>query len=79
MAGHVLGGPDASDRTVLALSTASRHPGAAAAIASVNFPQERAAIAVLLLYLIVAGAASALYLRWRKAREPSALPHARAH
>ena len=79
MVGHVLGGPDPSDRTVLALSTASRHPGAAAAIASVNFPQERAAIAVLLLYLIIAGVASALYLRWRKAQEHSALPHARAH
>jgi bile acid:Na+ symporter, BASS family len=79
MVGHVLGGPDPSDRTVLALSTASRHPGAAAAIASVNFPQERAAIAVLLLYLIIAGVASALYLRWRKAREPGALPQARAH
>jgi BASS family bile acid:Na+ symporter len=77
--GHVLGGPNPSDRTVLALSTASRHPGAAAAIASANFPQEHAAIAVLLLYLIIGAVVSALYLRWRKASEHSAVPHARAH
>jgi BASS family bile acid:Na+ symporter len=31
--GHFLGGPDEEDRTVLALSTASRHPGVATAIA----------------------------------------------
>ncbi len=77
--GHVLGGPDPADRTVLALATASRHPGAAAAIAGANFPQERAAIAVLLLYLIIGAVVSALYLRWRKAHEHSAVPHARAH
>jgi BASS family bile acid:Na+ symporter len=76
--GHLLGGPDPADRTTLALSTASRHPGAAAAIASINFPQERAVIAALLLYLIIGGVVSALYLRWRKARAASAVPHAGA-
>ena len=33
-------GPDPEDRVVLALSTASRHPGVALAIATANFPQE---------------------------------------
>ena len=70
--GHALGGPDAADRTVLSLSTASRHPGAAAAIASTNFPEVRAALAVLLIYLIVGGVLSALYLRWRKSAAPRA-------
>jgi BASS family bile acid:Na+ symporter len=77
--GHLLGGPDPADRTVLSLSTASRHPGAAAAVASANFPQEHAAIAALLLYLIVAAVVSALYLRWRKAAARGPVPHARAH
>jgi BASS family bile acid:Na+ symporter len=36
--GHLLGGPDQEDRTVLALSTASRHPGVALAIAHASFP-----------------------------------------
>jgi BASS family bile acid:Na+ symporter len=39
-AGHLLGGPDPEDRTVQALSTASRHPGIAMAIASANFPEQ---------------------------------------
>jgi BASS family bile acid:Na+ symporter len=38
--GRLLGGPDPEDRVVLALSTASRHPGVALAIATANFPQE---------------------------------------
>jgi BASS family bile acid:Na+ symporter len=75
--GHVLGGPDPADRTVLSLSTASRHPGMAAAIASANFPEQHAAMAVLLLYLVLGGIASGLYLFWRKRREAHALPHAR--
>jgi BASS family bile acid:Na+ symporter len=37
-AGHLLGGLDPDDRAVLALATASRHPGVALAIASANFP-----------------------------------------
>jgi hypothetical protein len=41
IAGTLLGGPNASDRTVLSLSTASRHPGVAMAIASTNFPNQK--------------------------------------
>ena len=38
--GHALGGPDGDHRLVLALSTASRHPAIALAIAKANFPDE---------------------------------------
>ncbi|MGE0649281.1 MAG: bile acid:sodium symporter family protein [Alphaproteobacteria bacterium] len=62
-AGHLLGGPGQYDRHVLALATASRHPGIAMAIASVNFPQQKAVMAAVLLYLILGGVLSALYLR----------------
>jgi BASS family bile acid:Na+ symporter len=76
--GHLLGGPNAADRTVLSLSTVSRHPGMAAAIAGANFPEQHAATAVLLLYLVLGGVLSGLYLAWRKRREAHALPHAPA-
>jgi hypothetical protein len=49
----------------------------AAAIAGANFPEQHAALALLLLYLVLSGIMSAVYLRWRKAREHSALPRAR--
>ena len=52
-AGHLLGGPDPANRTVLALVTASRHPGVALTIASANFHDQKVVIAALLLYLIV--------------------------
>jgi hypothetical protein len=39
--GHLLGGPQATDRTVLALSTAARHPGVALPIAAANFPNQK--------------------------------------
>jgi bile acid:Na+ symporter, BASS family len=47
--GHWLSGPDPSDRTLLAFSTASRHPGIAIAIASANFPEKTAFIAAVFL------------------------------
>jgi BASS family bile acid:Na+ symporter len=53
-AGHLLGGPDPDDRAVLALTTSSRHPGVAIAIAAASLPeQESLAIAAVLLYLVV--------------------------
>ena len=51
--GHWLGGPQADDATVLALSTASRHPAIALAVAKINFPNEPFLGATILLYLIV--------------------------
>ena len=51
--GHVLGGPEAEHATVLALSTASRHPALALAVAKANFPNEPFLGVTILLYLIV--------------------------
>lgn len=68
VAGHLLGGPAPEDRTVQALSTASRHPGVAMAIASANFPQQKLTPAAILLYLIVCAIVTIPYLTWRKRR-----------
>jgi BASS family bile acid:Na+ symporter len=62
--GHFLGGPDAGNRTVLALASGSRHPGIALAITSLNFPGEPGVAALILYHLVIGGLVSALYLRW---------------
>jgi len=64
--GHLLGGPDPDDRTVLALSTATRHPGVALGIASANAPGNKLVFAAVLLYLIVNAIVMIPYLNWRK-------------
>jgi len=51
-AGHLLGGPENQDRSVLALSTACRHPGIAMAIGAAAYPGEPLGPAIL-LYLLV--------------------------
>jgi BASS family bile acid:Na+ symporter len=61
--GHWLGGPDPEDRTVLALSTASRHPGIALAITTTNFPEEKLATGAVLLYLLVSAIVVPPYLK----------------
>lgn len=66
--GHLLGGPDADDRSVLALATSSRHPGVALAIATANFPDQKLVPAALVLYLLVNALVSAPYTVWRKRR-----------
>ncbi|GAB4382763.1 MAG: hypothetical protein Kow00121_43520 [Elainellaceae cyanobacterium] len=60
--GHLLGGPEPENRTVLALSTASRHPAVAIAIAHANFPEQPLVGAAILWYLILSGVVSAFYL-----------------
>lgn len=75
-AGHLFGGADEDDRTVLAHATVSRHPGVAVAIASLT-DQPLAPIGVLLAALVP-------YTSWRKrlrAAPHAASPHApsRAH
>jgi bile acid:Na+ symporter, BASS family len=69
-AGHLLGGPDAEGRTVLALATASRHPAIALAIASASFPEEHFG-ATILLYLLVSALLGVPYTLWqrKKARD----------
>jgi BASS family bile acid:Na+ symporter len=66
--GHLLGGPEPEDRTVLALATATRHPGVALVIAAGIFPDEKLVAPALLLYLLVGAIASAPYVMWRKRR-----------
>jgi len=66
--GHWLGGPDARDRVVLALSTASRHPGIALALATFNFPHEPGVTAAILLYLLVNLLVSMVYVIWQRRR-----------
>lgn len=67
--GHLLGGPAPENRTSLAISTATRHPGVALALAQANFPAEKLVTAALLLYLIVNAVFSIPYLLWTKRRE----------
>jgi len=72
--GHWLGGPDADTRTVLALSTTSRHPAVALAIAAGAGLEARPALAAVLLYVIVAALVSIPYVMWRRrsdAADPS--------
>lgn len=64
--GHLLGGPEKDDRTVLALACASRHPGMAVALAALEFPDLKGAAAAVLLYLLVAALVSVPYVVWRK-------------
>jgi bile acid:Na+ symporter, BASS family len=70
--GHLLGGPDPEDRTVLALSTASRHPGVAVAIAQANFPEQKLALAAVLLYMLVSGVVLIPYMIWTRRRRAAA-------
>ena len=69
-AGHFLGGPDADDRTVLALSSAARHPAIAIAIAHANFPEQKLAPAAILLYVLVSGIVTVPYLKWVARHQP---------
>jgi bile acid:Na+ symporter, BASS family len=62
-AGHLLGGPAKEDRVVLALSTASRHPGVAIAAGAAIAPGETRMLAAIVLYLVMGGVLSAAYLR----------------
>ena len=68
--GDLLGGPDAADRTALALATGTRHPGVALAIAGATFPDEKAVVAIVLWHLVVGGIVSGPYVKWRAAAEP---------
>lgn len=64
--GHVLGGPEKEDRTVLAFSTFSRHSGVAFAISSLLFPADLNSKATVVLYLLVSSLTSRAYGAWIK-------------
>jgi len=55
LAGYLLGGKELGNRKALALAAASRHPGAAIAIATHSFPHAAQAPAAIALAAIVSG------------------------
>lgn len=67
-AGHLLGGPNAANRLVLALSTSTRHPAIALAVAKANFPDEPHLGAAILLYLLVGLMIGIPYQVWQQRR-----------
>ena len=66
LVGHILGGPHEGDRTALALSTASRHPGVAVAVAHAISPGDKSVVMAVLLAFLVAAIATAPYAKWRR-------------
>jgi len=70
LVGHLMGGPEPEHSTVLALSSASRHPAIALAIASVNYPNEHF-VGIILLYLIISAVVCIPYVAWRRRRSAS--------
>jgi len=62
--GHVLGGPEPSERTALAASCAARNAGLAILVASVNSASPEI-MATLLAYLFVSAVTVTPYLSWR--------------
>jgi BASS family bile acid:Na+ symporter len=76
--GHLLGGPRPGDRTALALSTSSRHPAVALAIATSGAISEpKPELGIILMYLVVATIVAIPYQKWR-VRTPAVLPRAEA-
>jgi BASS family bile acid:Na+ symporter len=66
LVGHALGGPDPGDRTVLALSTATRHPGVAVAVARASAPDDPTVVAAVFLAFLVGMLVTVPYVKWRK-------------
>jgi BASS family bile acid:Na+ symporter len=62
--GHVLGGPDEDNRTVLAFATVSRHPGIAIVVA--NLTEQALAPIGVLLAVLVSVVTVVPYKLWRK-------------
>jgi BASS family bile acid:Na+ symporter len=75
--GHFLGGPDRDHRTVLALSSAARHPGVALAIASANAPGDKLVPAAILLALVLTSLVSVPYVT--RSRQVHAASSEHAH
>jgi BASS family bile acid:Na+ symporter len=64
--GHLLGGPTEASRTALALSTSSRHPGVAIAVAHAMAPHDGAVVAAVLFAFLGGVIATGPYVQWRK-------------
>lgn len=70
--GHLLGGPDPDNRPVLAVATSSRHPAVAIAIGHANFPNQKLAGAIVLVYLVLSAILAAPYLNWARKSQSGA-------
>jgi BASS family bile acid:Na+ symporter len=69
--GHLLGGPDSDERSVLALATATRHPAIAITAAHAAFPGEKLVVPAIFSYVLLGAVLSFPYLVWRRrARQP---------
>ena len=68
--GHLLGGPNPSDRISLAIACASRHIGLALLIAANARGQH--ALALVVAYLLASAVVSIPYVRWITKHRPSA-------
>jgi BASS family bile acid:Na+ symporter len=67
LVGHALGGPMEADRTALAMSTASRHPAVALAVATSGpLGEIKTELAIILAYLVVATIVCIPYQKWRE-------------
>ena len=64
--GHFLGGPDATQRSVLGLSTSARHPAVAITAATSAYPDGKLALAAVLLYVLVVTIVTVPYVVWSK-------------
>jgi len=66
IAGHLLGGPEPKDRTVLAIATSSRHPAIAIALASASAGDTdiKLVAAVVVLYALIGVIVSIPYIKW---------------
>jgi len=69
--GHYLGGPHEAERTVLALSTACRHPALALAIAGATFPDEKRVVGAIVLYLLLNLVVAIPYVSRQRAKAAS--------
>ncbi|OLL32423.1 hypothetical protein BTH42_08280 [Burkholderia sp. SRS-W-2-2016] len=67
LTGHWLGGPEREHASVLALSSASRHPAIALMISAANYPGEQFA-PTLALYLILCAMLAIPYVKWQHSR-----------
>jgi BASS family bile acid:Na+ symporter len=69
--GHLLGGPEPEHSTVLAMSTACRHPAIALTIAAAAYPDERFA-GTIILYVLLNTVLWMAYAAWQRGRTSSA-------
>jgi bile acid:Na+ symporter, BASS family len=67
--GHLLGGPERTDRAHLAIASSIRHPGIAMMLANANFTDRRITAAVL-LFLLAGFVVGIPYKQWIKRSAP---------